>query len=297
MDSNRFKRRDYSNVPVQRPKLTPQIVDGIDQTSVNPIPNPIAELQNNNFDDTARSTTEPEGHHISDQSANRNFFSDAPKPVWSKPKSLSAVTNAETVPASTTVNINVSLPKIHAPKVRIPKIHISRRLMLIIAILFLGVAVIVGTIFVAKHFFIHPKPVVSMAAGVGQLALASPTFKPVIPSAKPQLAQAGKGGASFDGTKNSYSYEDDISGTPFVVSQQPLPSASSNPQSIINKIAASLGAKLSFKLPNGTTGYIATSSQSQNQTIVFTMNSVLIFIQSAFNHPVQQWQQYIATLQ
>lgn len=125
---------------------------------------------------------------------------------------------------------------------------------------------------------------------------AQPTFTPIQSSqATPAAGTATQKQTSYDGTKNTYSFTDTVSGKSILVSQQPVPAKFKSATEAVATVAQSLGAKESTTTSNGT-AYIATDEKSNSQTVVFTKNELLLFIQSPFKHSATEWSSYINSL-
>ncbi len=283
MEPDRFKRRtDYGGLPPRRPESPPATIGGIDQ--VRP-----------------PSAPAPSTHAVAPQPAVVNNQNNAPRPVWAQPRSTAVVsTPATAAPASadpTTIAVHISLPKLRRP--HLPSLQ-YKRIAIWAAIACVVLGLIAGGVVVAGHF-IHKSPQAASlsgnAAAIGR-SLAKPTYAPVVPVSKPSLAVSSTtSGAAFDGTKNAYSYNDTFMGTGLTVSEQPMPSKGyPSTQAAIDKIAQNIGARTPVKVPNGTTGYLSNDVKSGNNIVVFTLNDLLVFIQSPFTHSASDWQLYIASL-
>lgn len=134
-------------------------------------------------------------------------------------------------------------------------------------------------------------------AGATTAVLAQPDFSPVVPKDKPQLATPDDKVSKFDGTKDSYVYEDTLGGTQLIVSEQPMPTTyGATPEDNLAKIASKLGAKQQLSSGLGT-AYLASNTVNNSQTIIATNGKVLIFVQSSFQHDTSAWVAYLSTLQ
>jgi hypothetical protein len=124
-----------------------------------------------------------------------------------------------------------------------------------------------------------------------------PTFTPVQSSQAltPAAGAATKQQTSYDGSKNTYSFTDTVGGKSILVSQQPVPNKFKNATEAVMTVAQSLGANESTSTDDGT-AYIASDSKSNSQTVVFTKNNLLLFIQSPFKHTGNEWSSYINSL-
>lgn len=121
------------------------------------------------------------------------------------------------------------------------------------------------------------------------------TFTPVVPRNKPDLATPQAGKSAYDSKKNVFSYTDTLKGTGLVVSEQPLPKQFKSGDEAVVSITKNLNANEAIKTATGK-GSIATDAKSQAQTVVYTSDNLLIFVQSPFVHPLSEWQLYLASL-
>lgn len=126
-------------------------------------------------------------------------------------------------------------------------------------------------------------------------ANAKPTFKPLAPQSSATAATSGTPQVAYDSARNTYSFTDVLKQKPIVVSQQPIPSKFSDANTAVSKIAIAMGAKESVDTAIGT-AYVLTDTKANAQTIVFTKNNLLVFIQSPFTHPNEDWKHYIEAL-
>jgi hypothetical protein len=124
-----------------------------------------------------------------------------------------------------------------------------------------------------------------------------PDFTPIQPKVTTQAGEpnGNKTATGYDGSRNTYSFKDEVGGNPIVVSQQPIPNKFSSATIAVAQVAESLSAKESTQTNVGT-AYIATDTKSNAQTIVFSKNDLLLFIQSPFKHTGLEWRQYIDKL-
>lgn len=297
MDKDRFRRRaDYSS-PVRRPATPPPVVDGIDQAR--PQANSVAPQQPAQQPQPMVAQQVPQTPPAPVVSAPRPMSEQTSAPRQWTPstgvQATPAVASESTAGAPTTIAVNISLPKLSKPKVKLPKP--SKKVVVITLIVIVSVALIAGGVF-ATSKLIHHTPQSALNGGdkLKTAVAGSPTYTPVVPETKSELASTKTAGTGFDGTRDTYSYQDSISGLAFTVSQQPMPSDNATPQAKIDKIAKAIGGTTVVKIPNGTKGYISGDVKSGNQVIVFTLHNLLVFIQSPFSHPPSDWETYIATL-
>jgi hypothetical protein len=137
----------------------------------------------------------------------------------------------------------------------------------------------------------------SAAASAGALVpSAKPTYKPVVPKSKPQLADAPADSSAYDAGRGVYSFVDVFNGTQLTVSEQPLPSKYASGEAATAAIAKQMGAKQQVNTAHGT-AYIVSATKGSGQTVVVSAGNLLLFIQTAFNHSVYDWNDYINTLE
>lgn len=198
--------------------------------------------------------------------------------------------------ASTNISIQINMPKLHWPKIKLPELP-YKKIAIWVAIGVITLTVAVTAIFAVKHFFFKPKPVVSMDSLQGDAAyLSNPTFKPIAPKSKPTLGQGNSQATSFDGKLDSYSFTDSLDGVPLTVSQQPIPATFSSATEALASVAKSMNAKTVIPTSLGSPAYEAYDANTSTQSLIFTINNLLIFIQSNFQHSNSQWTNYIDSL-
>jgi hypothetical protein len=203
-------------------------------------------------------------------------------------------------PPQTNISIQINmpnLPKLHWPKFKLP-VWPYRRVAIWVAIGTGSLAVLVGVVFLAKHFVFMSKVPLSVSEGAASLSgqLTTPTFVPVAPKNKPYLAQGKSQATAFDGKRDSYSFTDTLENVPLTVSEQPVPANFASASQAVTTIAKSLGATHTLQT-HGLVAYEAKSDKSATQTIILVNNDILIFIQSNFPHDDGTWEGYIDSLQ
>ena len=121
-----------------------------------------------------------------------------------------------------------------------------------------------------------------------------PSFSPLVPAGESQLSDLR--GSAYDSTHNSYTYDDLYLGVPIRVSEQPLPNGNPNTSITVARVAASLHATSTINTDSGL-AYMTTSGTYGKQTIVFSKNNLLFFIQSSDIIEQAAWSSYIDNLQ
>jgi hypothetical protein len=194
-------------------------------------------------------------------------------------------------PPNVTININVpkfSLPKIKMPS--LPKLPALpyRRLMAVSAILAVLTA---GAWWGIDHWRSGPKGTETPAVA-GETVRSSPSFTPLAPKDKPQLAQSTAKVTAYDGRHDTYSYVDLLPGGHITVSEQALPTNTGSPDKALATVALRSGADKRFETKSGT-AYMRTDPKNGSQIVIFSINSLLLFINSPYGHTTATWKAYI----
>lgn len=196
-----------------------------------------------------------------------------------------------------TVAINITIPEFHKPdlvklakKVRqkLPDINLTKfQQRALIAVMAVGVISAVAVpIYVKKQD--------NGTTGVLGQASETPSFKAVLPDGKESETTSDK--VAYDAQRKVASYTDMVGGIKVTVSQQALPETfKDSPEEKVKKLAESFAANevISTSSP---TAYLGTSVKGP-QTVIFTKNGLLIFIQSAQKIDKPDWAEYITKLQ
>ncbi|MDB5175373.1 MAG: hypothetical protein JWM81_231 [Candidatus Saccharibacteria bacterium] len=257
------------------------------------------------------------------------------KPVWQTPAlpdnlrppftpkasaptaaATSQASQSATQPAPQNVSIEIKLPEFKLPNLQAPTRAAKRVLAgagqaakaaagniprqyprkvvvsaIVVAVLLIGSGAGLKTkdVLAQRHAAAAAKAVTDKA----KLAASSPAFSPITPT-KDAATTSTKTQIAFDAVHNVYSFSDSFKGNNLVVSQQPIPAKFKSGSEAVSTIAASLSAKQSTPVDGGV-AYIASDAKSGAQTVVFTKNDLLIFIQSPFRHDASDWKTYIDT--
>jgi hypothetical protein len=216
------------------------------------------------------------------------------------PERVSETAEAVQALPATNISIQISMPSI--PKFHWPKLPTlpawPYKLIAVWGAIGAGGLLVLAVGFVLIKHYDFSKSDIPITTGTAALssALSNPTFVPVAPKNKPQLATGKSQATAFDGHRDTYSYTDNLDNVPLTVSEQPIPANFSSATQAVASIAKSIGAAYTLK-PPGTVAYEAESNKTSAQTIVFSADNLLIFIQSNFSHDNGTWQDYIASLQ
>jgi hypothetical protein len=121
----------------------------------------------------------------------------------------------------------------------------------------------------------------------------TPTFEYSLP--KGDEAVVG-GNVRYDSEKKVVNFQDSIGTTTITVSQQPLPAGfEKDTQEQVRKLAEGFSATKVLSTANPT-AYLGTSVKGP-QTVIFSKNNLLVFIQSAKQIDDNDWAEYITNLQ
>jgi hypothetical protein len=138
-----------------------------------------------------------------------------------------------------------------------------------------------------------------VAAAAAKVASAKitvkPKFAPVTPASKTDLAAGKAGQTAYDTQHGTFSYSDTLDGHQLTVSQQPLPTKFKSAQDAVTSIAKDLKATQPILTKQGT-AYAVTDPKANSQTIVYSLNNLLIFINSPFTHQSSEWVSYLNNL-
>ena len=163
------------------------------------------------------------------------------------------------------------------------------------------VAVLVVTMAGGGYYFVKKNGAAgadasgSLAAKVAPHVLAKPSFKPVAPKSEPDLGNGKSSATSYDGSHDVYSYQDAFKGEYILISEQKLPTNLGPASQAVSKIASSLTATQAIMTDNGM-AYMATDAKASSNTIVYSIDGLLIFVRSPFLHTVTEWQPYLNSL-
>jgi hypothetical protein len=230
---------------------------------------------------------EPEVKEKLDKSSQQQDNADQPISSQTEPPAV------KKSPNEPNIVINLKIPKLKLPKpakIKPPKLPVLPRKYLVIICVALAILGIFG-----YHWHQNSGSNRKTAQQNAQSANAQPSFKPAVPSNKPQLSSTGKKDTAYDSTRGVYSYSDALLGTSLTVSEQALPSNFKSADEAVASIAAQMGAKDKMYF-NGGTAYMATDSKSNSQNIVASVNGLLILINSPFKHRTLDWEIYLNSL-
>jgi hypothetical protein len=139
----------------------------------------------------------------------------------------------------------------------------------------------------------------STGTSAGGVKQEKPSYDPVRPSNKPKLGTPDGVRAAYDSTRKSYTYSDSIAGNGFTVSEQPLPAQFKDGDDAVERVAPTLNKGVTPVKLKSLTGsaYVSTNAKYNSQTVVTSIRSLLIFIQSSHAFKNSEWEAYLNTLQ
>lgn len=206
----------------------------------------------------------------------------------SRLKRAGATTSAPTPDEkASTVSINIHLPELHLPKIKLPYKSIA----------YWGAvgAVTIG-VSIGARALVGLLPTHKSNVAVKGVQTSSPSFTPVAPSDKPDLAKGSTNNTtSYDATRQLFSYIDTYLNGRITVSQQILPESFKNSQKALADVAATIGATRTFETAFGTV-YVATSSNDSSQRLVFVHKDLLVLMESNKKYDDDAWKYYIENL-
>lgn len=192
------------------------------------------------------------------------------------------------------LTININLQKIKLPRPKLPKVSLSRLLPSRKVAAALTMVLVISA--AAYLFLAHGPRGGTAAASDTQVARSSPSFQPVAPVTKPQLGDFASHVTAYDGRRDTYSYADSISGNRITISEQPAPKNLGSTEQMLQKIASQTGASDKIDTTNGQ-AFIRTSQETGAQTVVCSVDGLLVFINSSTKFQDADWVKYISDLQ
>lgn len=203
------------------------------------------------------------------------------------------------------VNIKLSVPKVDWVKLQNlkkravglkskipPKIHKNPKAYLALCL----IIAVVGVLLLVGHFAGKDSNKTSNNSGSGQQTSSEPIshdppFGPVLPS-----KGINKEKIAYNPERNFAKFDDRINGVAINVSQQPLPeNLKKDPESGVEQLAESLGAKQPLQIAGGGIAYIS-ESISGPQIVVLKKFNLLIFIKTGNRVEVDAIVDYINSL-
>lgn len=157
----------------------------------------------------------------------------------------------------------------------------------------IGIVVVLGIIFVSSISLIILSSNHATKSSHPTEQNKKPPFSPLVPPGESQLSDLR--GSAYDSIHNSYTYDDLYLGVPIRVSEQPLTSGIPNTSITVARVAVSLHATSTINTDSGL-AYITANGTYGKQTIVFSKNNLLIFIQSSDIIEQAAWSSYIDNL-
>jgi hypothetical protein len=190
------------------------------------------------------------------------------------------------------ISIDLSLPKPKIPKVVIPW-PLVRKWGIRAAIV---LVVLVGSLVALRIYLTSGAPETSKDKGGATAAKETkPTYKPLAPKDKQNLASGDKSISNYDAKRKLYSYNDNYEGNQLTVSQQPLPKSFSSDPIQIRKAADSIRADEEVDTALGMV-YIGFDEQANVQRMMLVYRDLLIFILSGKRMDNETIKTYVESL-
>lgn len=120
-------------------------------------------------------------------------------------------------------------------------------------------------------------------------------FAPVVPVGESQLADLG--GDAYDSVHQVYTFDDLYMAEPLQVSEQELPTQYGSVVATIAAVAKAVKATTPIPTNSGVTGYMYEDPKSQADTVIYSMEGLLVLIKSSYPHSTAEWAQYLESLQ
>jgi hypothetical protein len=121
------------------------------------------------------------------------------------------------------------------------------------------------------------------------------SFKPVVPKAKPELAQSAFGQTAYDHSTGVYTFIDTYMGKPLTVNETSVTSNYKSDADAAIQNATQNNASTPLSYSEGT-AYVQSPS-SGSQSVILAFRGVLVFINSPVSHSQSEWADYINSLQ
>ena len=194
--------------------------------------------------------------------------------------------------ASKEVTVNISLPKLRLPKIK-PKLpNISKKWLIIAVVVFV---LAVGGV-VAYRVLVGDEPKVVQGVLDANEVAQTPDFATVLPEGKDINQLGGWARVSPPDKDPAFAYVDVLDGIQLNVSQQQLPdSFKRDKDAELAKLAEQFSANQNITVGE-TVVYIGTSSKGP-QSVITSIDGLLILIKSAGPLTNEQWSSYIASLE
>jgi len=171
---------------------------------------------------------------------------------------------------------------------------LTRRTIFTASIMVVG-GLAAGTASWLAYDHIHNKKTV-VAVKAAETVSEKPSFKPVVPDGKQNLATPTAGKSTYVPDKQVFTFYDSLQGDVLVVSEQPVPAQFQSDPNSLKSVAQTIGATETFETKFGT-AYVATSQNHSSQRVVLIRQSLLVFLESVKVYDNTTWKNYIESLQ
>lgn len=191
--------------------------------------------------------------------------------------------------ASRVIEINLNLPKVRLPhpRIKVAQIRYWAAFGVIVITVSIGVRAGIGVLVPAHK--------TGTSVDVKGASTSTPTFKPLVPNDKKDLANSNGTTSKYIPDRQLYTYLDTYLGAQVTVSEQPAPENLVKNSDELAKLAASIGAKDKVDTAFGP-AYIATSQNGTSQRVVTVQRGLLIFIETIKKYDNDAWKLYIENL-
>lgn len=195
------------------------------------------------------------------------------------------------------VEFNKSVRKLVRPiKQRWVRLSRKVRLGITLFLVILVVLIVIGFIVLKPNSTTQVKLADGTVLKSETTQTSSPDYKTITPSGTPIEQYGGWTRVSPADRDPAFAYLDRVEGTEIRVTQQPLPDDFKE-DTIVQVEQLAQGYKANEKISVGdTTVYIGTSAKGP-QSVIFSMDNLLILIKSSAKLTNDQWAHYITTLQ
>ena len=194
------------------------------------------------------------------------------------------------------VSINISVPKFKKPQLKQLRDKLPKELpyKLTYKKLGIGSAALIGVLIIGG-VAINARSGKGSGSNDPKGVLSASDQNPAFTVLKPSDGAAKPSDNRYDGQKKVASYKDSIGGVEITISQQQLPGGfQDNTEEKVKKLAQDFSANEVLSTANPT-AYLGTSIKGP-QTVIFTKNGLLVFIQSTKGIDNHDWASYITSL-
>lgn len=216
---------------------------------------------------------------------------EAARPMGRRPVTpVTAQQPSEAANTAKTVSINITVPKIklQKPRIVIPQILQDRKVYIIGGVVVASVIVGTGLFMVLGGQSSDNGDTPAVLAESNEKA----NFAYTLPKGEEKNIDTA---VRYDAQRKVVNYQDSIGGIPITISQQPLPeSLKEDTANKVKKLAEDFSATKALTTATPT-AYLGTAIEGP-QTVIFSKNDLLIFIQSTKMIDDRDWAEYVTNL-